>query len=99
HTESGARVGAPGPQPPDLALVGGQLWVAPSYGLLTRIDTHTGSHHQAFDTDHKPTVVPAGARSVWVADTAVNTVTRVDPASGATTSIPVGNGPAGIALG
>ena len=98
-TELSARVGALGPQPTDLALVGGELWVAPSYGLLTRIDAQTGSHRQTFDTDHQPMVVAAGARSVWVADTVVNTVTRVDPASGATTSIPVGNGPAGIALG
>jgi YVTN family beta-propeller protein len=98
-TELAARISAAGPQTTDLALAGGELWVAPSYGLLTRIDTQTGSHRQTFDTDHKPTVLAANAKSVWVADADFNTVTRVDPASGVTTPIPVGNAPAGIALG
>jgi len=99
-TELAARIPAAGPQTTDLALVGGELWVAPSYGLLARIDAQTGSVRQsAFDTDHKPMVVAASAKSVWVADADFNTVTRVDPASGVTTPVPVGNGPAGIALG
>ena len=98
-TELAARVPRLLAQTTDLALAGGQVWVAPSYGVLSRIDAQTGSDRRTFDTDHKPMVVAAGAESVWVADAVVNTVTRVDPASGVTTAIPVGHGPAGIALG
>jgi YVTN family beta-propeller protein len=98
-TELTKRIPAIGPQTTDLALAAGELWVAPTFGLLTRIDARTGSHRRTFDTDHQPMVVAAGAESVWVADTLVDRVTRVDPASGVTTDIPVGNGPAGIALG
>ena len=99
-TELTKRIPAIGPQTTDLALAGGELWVAPSYGLLARIDARTGSVRQPpIDTGHKPMVVAAGAKSVWVADVDSNTVTRVDPASGVTTPIPVGNRPAGIALG
>jgi YVTN family beta-propeller protein len=98
-SELSARVGALGPQQTDLALAGGELWVAPSYGVLTRVDAQTGSDRRTFDTGHKPIVVAASPKSVWVADTDLNIVTRVDPASGVTTPVPVGNGPAGIALG
>ena len=52
----------------------------------------------AIDLEHKPSVVAAASDAVWVADD-LNTVTRVDAETGLRTAIPVGNGPAGIALG
>ena len=98
-TKLTARIPAASSHTTDLALAGGELWVSPTYGILTRIDAGTGSHRRAFDTGHQPMVVAAGGESVWVADTVVDRVTRVDPVSGVTTDIPVGHGPSGVALG
>jgi YVTN family beta-propeller protein len=84
----------------DVALHGGALWVAPSYGLLTLINPRTGAvRRPAIETGHGQTVVAVGAGSIWVADREANIIVRADPASGATTPIPVGNGPTGIAIG
>ena len=84
----------------DIALSPDALWVAPSWGLLKRIDPRTGSVEKApIDPGHDPSAVAADADSVWIADVDGNTVTRVDAASGLVTTIPVGNGPAGIGLG
>ena len=85
---------------PRVALGEGTLWVAPQFGLLTRVNPRTGSVlRPAIDSGHYQDAVAAGDGSVWVAGGSANTVTRVDAASGVTTPIPVGNGPTDIALG
>jgi YVTN family beta-propeller protein len=84
----------------DVALGRGGLWVAPSFGLLTRVDPRTGVvRPPAIDPKHSSTAIAVDARAVWVADADSNTVTRVDPQSGLSTATPVGNGPTGIATG
>ena len=98
--ERAARVSSSPFSSVDIALGPGALWVAPSWGLMRRIDPRTGSVKEAaIDPGHDPSAVAADADSAWVADTDANTVTRIDAASGLATTIPVGNGPAGIALG
>ena len=86
---------------PDVALGGGTVWVAPERGLLTRVDPRTGGERRpAIETGHYPSAVAAsGDGMLWVAGSDANTVTRVDPSSGAKTAIPVGNAPAGVAVG
>ena len=63
-TKLTARIPAASSHTTDLALAGGELWVSPTYGILTRIDAGTGSHRRAFDTGHQPMVVAAGGESV-----------------------------------
>ena len=83
-----------------LALGGRVLWVAPQYGLLTRVDARTGSVvRPSIDPGHHPTGIAASASAAWSAGGEANTVTRVDATSVLATPIPVGNGPADIALG
>jgi YVTN family beta-propeller protein len=83
-----------------LALGDGALWVAPEWGLLTRVDARTGAVvRPAIDPKHHPTGIAADGDAVWAAGGEANTVTRVDARTGLATPIPVGNGPAEIALG
>jgi YVTN family beta-propeller protein len=94
------RVGRLAGDRPQVALGGGPLWVAPQFGLLTRVNPRTGSVlRSAIDSRHYQDAVAAGNGSVWLAGESANTVTRIDAGSGATTAIPVGNGPTAIALG
>ncbi len=84
----------------DVALRDGSLWVAPSLGLLTRVDPRTGVvRRPRIDPRQSPSAVAVGGGHVWVADGEANTVTRIDPETGLTTAIPVGNGPASLAVG
>ena len=80
------------------AAFGRTVWIAPSSGLLTRLEPHSGRVVQTIDPNTGPTAVAAGAGATWVTDTAAGTVTRVDP-TGLVTPIAVGNGPSAIALG
>jgi YVTN family beta-propeller protein len=84
--------------PGEVTANGDVVWVAPSSGLLTRLDAATGSVAQRVDPNSGPTAIDVGEGAVWVADSEANNVTRVDP-TGLLTSIPVGAGPAGIAIG
>jgi YVTN family beta-propeller protein len=84
--------------PGSAAASGSTAWIAPSTGLLTRLDPSTGRPVQSIDPNAGPTAVAVGAGAVWIADSDANTVTRVDP-TGLLTPIPVGHGPSGIAIG
>ncbi len=82
-----------------LAARGDALWVAPSSGELTRLDPATGRILQHRDPNASPTGIDLGADgTVWVTDSEAHNVTRVDP-TGLVTSLPVGHGPSGIAVG
>jgi YVTN family beta-propeller protein len=83
-----------------LALIGRALWIAPSFGLLTRVDATTGRiERPEIDAGHSPTTIAADARTVWVADRVAGVVSRIDPSTGVASPIPVPGGPAEIALG
>jgi YVTN family beta-propeller protein len=76
------------------------LWVAPSLGLLTRLDPTTGRiRRPQIDVGQSPLTVAADARQVWVADRWAEVVSRIDPSTGVAEPIPVTGGPAEIALG
>jgi DNA-binding SARP family transcriptional activator/ABC-type transport system substrate-binding protein len=76
----------------------GTVVVAPHTGLLTQIDARTGRVQSRTDPKVAPTAVAQGFGSTWLAYKEADVVVRVD-ATGATTSIPVGQGPSAITIG
>lgn len=84
--------------PGSVATRGRAVWVAPSFGLLSRLDPQTSTVVQRIDPNTGPTGIAVGADAVWVTDSNANTVTRIDP-TGLLTPIAVGHGPSGIAVG
>ncbi len=93
------RIGNVVPDGPGaIAAQGNSVWVAPSTGLLTRLDATTGKAARAIDPNASPAGIALGVGAIWLTDTEANNVVRVDP-SGLATPVPVGNAPTGIAVG
>ena len=84
--------------PGAIAAHGNAVWVAPSSGLLTRLDPATGRSCIGVDPNAGPTAIAVDNGAVWLTDGEANNVTRIDP-TGLQTPIAVGNGPSGIAVG
>jgi len=84
--------------PGAVAANGNSVWVAPSTGLLTRLNAQTGAVQQRLDPNASPAGITIGDGAVWLSDTEADDVIRVDP-TGLLTPIPVGNGPTGITVG
>jgi YVTN family beta-propeller protein len=85
--------------PGAVAARGNAVWVAPSSGLLTRLDPATSQTVRQLDPNSGPAAIALGSDgAVWLTDSEADNVTRVDP-TGALTPVPVGNGPDGIAVG
>jgi YVTN family beta-propeller protein len=83
--------------PGAVAAQGNTVWVAPSSGLLTRLDS-TGRVLHRVDPNSGPAAIALGAGATWLVDTEGDNVIRVDP-TGVLTPIAVGNGPTAIAVG
>ncbi len=86
--------------PGAIAAWGNSIWVAPSTGLLTRLDAVTGA---VIQPRIDPNASPGGVAitddgAVWLTDSEADEVVRVDP-TGLLTQIPVGNTPTAIAAG
>ena len=95
----GRRIGNVIPSGPGaVAAHGNSVWVAPSTGLLTRLNADTGKPTWQRDPNASPAGIAIGGGAVWLTDTEADDVIRVDP-TGLLTPIPVGNGPTGIAIG
>jgi YVTN family beta-propeller protein len=84
--------------PASVAALGDSVWVAPSSGLLTRLDASTAGVKQQLDPNASPGGIALGDGAVWLTDTEADDVVRVDP-TGVLTPIPVGNAPTAIAVG
>jgi YVTN family beta-propeller protein len=84
--------------PGTVAAQGNSVWVAPSTGLLTRLNAMTGAVAQRLDPNASPAGIAIGEGAIWLSDTEANNVVRVDP-TGLPTPIAAGNGPTGIAVG
>ena len=88
--------------PGSVAAQGHSVWVAPSNGLLTRLDALTGAVRRQVDPNASPSGIAVGEGAVWLTDSEpdseTNNVIRVDP-TGLVKTIPVGNGPSAIAAG
>jgi YVTN family beta-propeller protein len=94
------RVGnaVPG-DPAAVATQGGSVWIAPSYGALSRLNAATRKVVRQIDPNAGPAAIAVGGDgAIWLTDTEANNVIRVDP-TGVPTPTPVGNGPTGIAVG
>ena len=76
-----------------------RVWVAPSSGLLTRLDPRTARKLQQIDPNGGPSGIALGPDAAWFTDSSANTVTRLDLATDLLTPIAVGHGPSGIAVG
>jgi YVTN family beta-propeller protein len=98
-TQATAQVGdvAPG-SPAAIAADGPDLWVAPNYGPLARLDAATGNVAGQLDPNASPTGLAVGDGAEWMTDGWANNVIRVD-SSGVVTTVPVGDDPGGIAVG
>ena len=99
-TPSGrVRIGNVIPSGPGVvAAQGKSVWVAPSTGLLTRLNAATEKVAYQRDPNASPAGIAIGEGAVWLTDTEADNVVRVDP-TGLLTPIAVGSGPTGIAVG
>jgi YVTN family beta-propeller protein len=96
---SGLRIGNVVPSGPGaVAAQGNSVWVAPSTGLLTRLNAVTGKVVHQMDPNATAAGIAIGDGAVWLTDTEADNVVRVDP-TGLLTPIAVGNGPTGITVG
>jgi len=85
--------------PGSIAAQGLSVWVAPSSGLLSRLDPRSAKVIQHIDPNASPADVAVGPDAVWITDARADTVTRVDRTTGLVTPIAVGHGPSRIAVG
>jgi YVTN family beta-propeller protein len=81
-----------------VAAQGNSVWVAPSTGLLTRVNAVTGAVGPKVDPNASPAGIAVGEGAVWLSDSEANNVVRVDP-TGLLTPIAVGDAPTAIAVG
>jgi YVTN family beta-propeller protein len=96
---SAAPIGDVDPTGPvAIAVQGNSVWVAPSAGLLTRLDGATGKTGPQLDPNASPAGIAIGEGAIWLTDPEAGNVVRVDP-SRFQTAIPAGDTPTGIAVG
>jgi serine/threonine-protein kinase len=76
-----------------------EVWVAPSFGLLSRLDPRTGRFVQKIDPNAGPSSLAVADDAVWITDSDRNTVTRLDSSGRGLKTIDVGHGPSAIAVG
>lgn len=88
-------------QGPDTAVLGaGAAWFVAGRSSLARLDLKSGAVTDDIALGTYPASIAIGFGSVWVSDSADNTVSRIDTLSSAVTqTIPVGRGTGGIASG
>jgi YVTN family beta-propeller protein len=99
-TPSGrVRIGNVIPSGPGVvAARGNSVWVAPSTGLLTRVNATTGKVGYQRDPNASPAGIAIGDRAVWLTDADADDVVRVGR-TGLLTPIGVGSGPTAITVG
>jgi peptide/nickel transport system substrate-binding protein len=76
----------------------GSIWIVDPDGYVGQFAPGSGRQTGSVDVGNEPSAVAAGAGSLWVANSADGTVTRIDPAILGATTIPVGHGPDAVAV-
>jgi len=76
----------------------GSIWIVDPDGYVAQFDPGSGQLTGRVDVGNDPSAVAAGAASLWVANSADGTVTRIDPATLVASTIPVGHGPDAVAV-
>jgi YVTN family beta-propeller protein len=102
HTTTERGSGYAGATPSGIVVASGSVWVANSgeadvYQFNPSTFTSGRVHQVSVGRD--PEAIAFGADSLWVANSGQDTVTQIDVASSATTTIPVGHRPSAIAFG
>lgn len=69
-----------------------------SQDVIWELDGQLNSIVRSFPVGTNPFGVAYGAGALWIANNGDGTVTRLDPATGHTTTIPVGAGPLRVAF-
>jgi YVTN family beta-propeller protein len=89
-----------GSQPAGIVFAGSSVWVTNS-GDATVQRFNAASFRQGplktFNVGRRPSGIAFADGAIWVAIAGDNVVTRIDPASGATITIPVGEEPTAVA--
>jgi YVTN family beta-propeller protein len=88
----------PSGSPSTVAAHGNSVWVAPSTGLLTRLNAKTGAVKERLDPNASPAGIAIGDGAVWLTDAEADDVIRVDRTR-LLTPITVGHEPTGITIG
>jgi YVTN family beta-propeller protein len=82
------------------AMGAGSLWVAPSFGRVTRLDPEDGRiRGRGIDPVASPSTIAAGAGGLWVGDSTAGVVARVDQRTGIAKAVTVAGHPVDIAVG
>jgi YVTN family beta-propeller protein len=76
----------------------GWVWIVSPDGVVLKVDPVSARVVDSVAVGNVPSAIAAGAGSVWVANSADGTVTRIEPATLVAKTIPVGNGPAAVAF-
>ncbi len=92
---------AAGAAPVSVSVGEGAVWVADGGGSVRRIDPSRPNADGRPIPVEDPSALAAGAGAVWVTSSARDTVTVIDPATGAVAGEPirVGDGPTDVAVG
>lgn len=89
-----------GQAPVGVAALGAYVWVAVSgTGQVAQVSVATNQVVEWITVGNQPSAITAGYGAVWVSNLIDSTVTRIDPVTDATRTIPVGDHPDGLAIG
>jgi YVTN family beta-propeller protein len=89
-----------GSQPAGIVFAEGSLWVTNSGDATVQQfspDSFRQGALRTFNVGRQPIGIDYVDGAIWVASSGDDLVTRIDPGSGATLSIPVGDGPSAVA--
>ena len=76
------------------------LWVAPSFGRLTRLDPVDGRRlGPRVDAVSTPSTIAAGEGQLWIGDRTAGVVAKADPSTGIAKTLTVAGHPTDIAIG
>jgi YVTN family beta-propeller protein len=89
-----------GSSPSGIAVDDADVWVAnEGNSTVYEFSPATNGPIAKPSVSRGPTAITTGGRAVWVADGGFDSVTRIDPRSGSTVTIPVGSHPSAVAYG
>ena len=94
--------GLAGTQPAGIVVVGDAIWVTNSGDATVyrfNVETFSEGPVREFNVGLRPTGIAAADDAIWVASSGADVVSRIEPGSGATLTIPAGDDPSALASG
>jgi streptogramin lyase/predicted Ser/Thr protein kinase len=95
----GSKIDLPPGNPVEVVAAASGIWIGIRPATVVRVDPKTGVPGAPFTITGGVSDIAVGGKAVWVTNRGGHTVTRLDPATGATTRIAVGDEPKGVAVG